>query len=186
MKTALPVALIACLAAAGCSTPAPKTDTAKLQLLVEIKQPKIDLPNSPRHATQTATVSIDRAARTGSPHVVKFGAYTAVECDQKITNCKHAVVLPVASFNVEKLGNGTASLQGMFDVTVGRSITDAFTGGASQTTTTRNISDTVEVIEEGKFSFPLKTTLVLDQPYAVEGRLGTRVTFTLQAAPTYP
>jgi hypothetical protein len=180
-RLVLPTALVLL---SGCAQKAEAPKIA-LQARVEIQAPKVDLPHLPRPVVQSMVVAVRDQVEPGNTRTLKAGSHTAVECNAARTECKHAIVLPVVHYQLVRSGNESAYIKGTFDVEVGRYIVDKYESQTMQFSQTRSIDDSVQVIEEGNFSYPLSAELKLNKPYIVEGRLGTRVTITLQRALPY-
>jgi hypothetical protein len=175
---------ILCLSA--CATRAPQSQLPALQASIDIMQPKVDLPHLPRPHFMHFTVDAYSNSSPYTDRAVNEGLQDAVECNAQITQCKHAIVLPEVHYDLIQLDDKSAHLRGTFVVTVGRSLT--YTQGSEMFTSTisKSIGNGVEVIEEGKFSYPFSTVLTFAKPFTVNGRLGTSATFTLQKKPVFP
>jgi hypothetical protein len=180
------VLAISLLCLSACTTYAPQKQAPSLQASIEIMQPKVDLPHLPRPHLMRFTVDAESGASPFTDREVNEGLQAAVECNNQITQCKHAIVLPEVHYELIQLDEKSATLRGKFDVTVGRALTQTQKGQMFASRISRSIGDSVEVIEEGKFSYPFSTVLTLGQPFTVEGRLGTSATFTLQKKPVFP
>lgn len=168
----------------GCAH-VPAMPNVPLKARVEILDPKVDLAHLPRPVLRGVPVDVKEHARPGSISTVKMGIQAAVECNATRTECKHAMVLSALNYQLVRAGDNSAMIKGTFDVTVARRITDTYDSPTMKSSFDRSIDDRVEVIEEGKYSYPVSAILKIGAPYTVNGRLGTKVIITLQRAAGY-
>lgn len=175
------IAALSFLVLSGCAHQAGQVNIP-LQARVEILDPKIDLSHLPRPILRSFVVNVQEPDERKTVQMLKSGVHMAVECNSTQTQCKHAAVLPVLTYQLVRSGGNSAVVSGTFDVKVGRSLTSVDEGAMSSFSMTRSVDERVEVIEEGHFKYPVNASLKLGQSYVVEGRLGTKVIITLQSA----
>jgi hypothetical protein len=175
MKLKLFALLALSLQVAGCASTA-SSQLPRLWARVDVQGAQVGLTHMPRPRVQMLHIEADRSASTNGASTSQSELSKAIVCNAEKTECKHAVVRPIVRSSLVQTSSETAKLVGSFDVAVGRALTDVAGN-------TQSIDDSVELIEEGKFSYPFDTELHVGQPFTVAGRLGTRVTFTLEPRP---
>ena len=176
MKTFSIISLFFLFGMAGCAQ-IPTQKLSPIYAKIEVHAPKVDLPHLPRPAVYTSIVEVLEISQRYTK-LSSGGVHIAVECKRLQNECKHAAVLADIKYSLVRTGAESAKLSGLFDLEIGRKIIDTYDGAGSGYMA-RSIGDSVELIEEGRFSYPLSAELKAGEPYSVDGRLGTKVTVTL-------
>jgi hypothetical protein len=134
-----------------------------------------------KNAISPAASGMPRSAypSNGQPRTIPyeeiFSLSYAVECNAARTACKHAVIQTGLTYEIHEVGSGV-EVTGNLKSTMGRKITQRVEDpNGSFSTTSRSVSDDVEVIGTGTVNTPFSFTYSPGKRVVVDGLGGVKV-----------
>lgn len=117
-------------------------------------------------------------------HVTRFPLSYAIECNQAKTACKHAVVKTDIEFTATNIDENTIKVSGILHSEMGRNLTTSMNSSSFsglKQVISRNVPDSVELINEAKVDKPFDKTLKIGETLNIEGLAGVHIEMDFQS-----